>query len=431
MEKRRELVRYLIENNGKPHNRFWLDIAVEFNIGAGLSEERRADRARKYWQWYSNNGRYPDVLIPEDTAYPITKEVKEKEKVLSQRQPEHPYDGLMLRSAWEAQTPEGIVTLHSYRNNVTGEALEAFQNDFVNKIKVAIESDSNITPRFEKPSADNEKGLFVYTADKHIGATTPGNSLYDNPYNPEIVYKRTQLLLDSLLEEADKFGTFDSLYYIDLGDALDGRDGITTRGTKLDQSLDNYEQYDLYFKVHRDFFDTILKEGIAENIAFIGMSNANHDGLGFGYSAMRAVEIYLNAAYPMVATAISRQVVDHISYGRHNFMFTHGKDEQYMGKALPKILDPRAEQYVNNYMDYHRLGGTGPVAEDRKFNHFIKGDLHQSSTEYAKRFRYRNVSSFYGASAYISANFGFNFPAVDYEIVEKNTSKIYETRLFL
>lgn len=431
MERRRDLVLYLIENNGKPHSKFWLDLAIEFNIGEGLPGERRADRARKYWQWYSNNGRYPDMLVPEDTASVPDKEALDKSKTLSKRKPDHPYDGLMLRSAWEAQTPEGIVTLHSYRNNITGEDLENFQNDFVEKIKNAIQSDRSLIPVVDRPSADNENGLFVYTADKHIGATTPAQSLYDNKYGPEIVYERTELLLNSLLQEADRFGVFDSLYYVDLGDALDGRDGITTRGTKLDQSLDNYDQYDLYFQVHKEFFDAVVKAGIAEDIVFIGMSNANHDGLGFGYSAMRAVEIYLNAAYPNISTAISRQLIDHLSYGKHNFMFAHGKDEQYMGKALPKVLDPRAEQYITNYMDYHRLGGVGPVEEDRKFNHFIKGDLHQSSTEYAKRFRYRNVSSFYGASAYISANFGFNFPAVDYEIVEKNTSKIYETRLFL
>ncbi len=432
MEKRRELIIYLIGNNGKPHNRFWIDIAKEFNIGDGLPDERRADRARKYWAWYQNNGRYPDVLVPVDNVESDNSGGGGTSTSLLRRKPEHPYDGLVLRGAWEAQTKNGIEVLHSYRSNVTGEDLENFQNDFIQKITDSISSSSKITPYYSTTRRENDFGLFVYTADKHFGAKTPANSLYPNEFNEEIAYKRTAKMVSSLIEEADKFGVFDSLYYVDLGDALDGKDASTTRGGhKLDQSLDNYEQYDLYFKVHKDMFDEIIASGIAENIIFIGMSNANHDGLGFGYAAMRALEIYLSVAYPDVKTAVSREIVDHITYGKHNIMFSHGKDEQYMGKALPKILDPRAEQYINNYMDYHRLAGSGHVSEDRKFNHFIKGDLHQSSTEYAKRFRYRNVSSFYGSSAYLAANFGYNFPAIDYEIINKSSDKIYETRLFL
>ncbi len=434
MELRRELILYLIESNGKPHDRFWLDIADTYRIGEGLPSERRADRARKYWQWYSNNGRFPDVLIPEDVGnMPAngTAKTKEEVKELITKAPSHPYDGLMLRGAWEAQGPDGVILLHSYRNNITGEDIENFQNDFVDKIRKSIREEVK-SPVQYNVKKENELGLFVYSADKHIGAYTPSQSLYENEYNREIIYERSARLINSLLEEVDRFGTIDTLCYVDLGDALDGKDGNTTRGGhKLDQNMDNYEQYDFYFQLHKEFFDTVISQGIAENINFIGMSNANHDGLGFGYAAMRAVEIYLNTKYPNVNTAISRNFIDHFVYGRHNFMLCHGKDEQYMGKALPKILDPRAEAFVNNYMDYHRLAGTGPVSDDRQFNHFIKGDLHQSSTEYAKRFRYRNVSSFYGASAYISANFGYNFPAVDYEIVDKNSSKIYETRLFL
>jgi hypothetical protein len=426
MERRKELVQYLIEHGGKPHTMFWHDLANMFNIGEGLTTEQRADRARKYWQWFNNNGG-PGVFVPSDVI-----PIKRDEPVATTRVPDHPYDNLLLRRTWEAQSKDGVIRLHSYENNITGKDLEEYENRLIDRLRSVISEKTVLKQSSNTVIRDNQLGLFIYTADKHIGADFPEHAMYYSEYNPRVVYDRMQKLIDRIQEEYDRNGVFETLFIADLGDGLDGMNGGTTRGGHgLEQNLDNYEQFDTYFKVHKDFFDTIVGMEIAENICFYGMSNANHDGLGFGYSAMRAVEIYLNTAYPFVKTNVNRKFVDHIKYGNHNIIFCHGKDEKYMPKGFPKILDGKTEAFINNYMDYNRIGMTGHISNDSRYNHFIKGDLHQSATEYAKRFRYRNASSFMGASPYITANFGSNFAAVDYDIISKVSDVVYESRLFL
>ena len=426
MERRRELVQYLIEHGGKPHTMFWNDLANMFSIGEGLTTEQRSDRARKYWQWYNNNGG-PGVLVPSDVS-PVKKDLP----VATTRVPDHPYDNLLLRRTWEAQSKQGVIRLHSYENNLTGKDLEDYENNLIDRIGSVITEKTVLKRPASGVRSDNCFGLFIYGADKHIGADFPEHSLYHSEYNPMVVYERMQKLLDRIESEYDQHGIFDTIFISDLGDCLDGMNGGTTRGGHgLEQNLDNYEQFDTYFKVHKDFFDTLVDMEIAENICFYGLANANHDGLGFGYSAMRSLEIYLNAAYPFIETRVTRSFIDHVSYGAHTIMFCHGKDEKYMPKGFPKILDGKTEALINNYMDYHRIGMHGGISNDAKYNHFVKGDLHQSASEYAKRFRYRNASSFMGASPYITTNFGSNFAAVDYDIISKVDDRLYESRLFL
>ena len=50
--------------------------------------------------------------------------------------------------------------------------------------------------------------------------------------------------------------------------------------------------------------------------------------------------------------------------------------------SCPLILNDKTENYINNYIDYHQIDTRKPI-------HFVKGDLHQSATQYGKRFRYR------------------------------------------
>ena len=93
-----------------------------------------------------------------------------------------------------------------------------------------------------------------------------------------------------------------------------------------------------------------------------------------------------------------------------------------MKNGLPLVLNDKVENYINNYIDYHGIDARKPI-------HFIKGDLHQSATQYGKRFRYKNVGSIYGSSKWIHTNFGNTKPICDMDIIE--TDSINEIRLFL
>ena len=57
------------------------------------------------------------------------------------------------------------------------------------------------------------------------------------------------------------------------------------------------------------------------------------------------------------------------------------------------------------------------------------GDLHQSLTQFGKRFRYKRVSSMYGSSKWIHTNFGYTRAAVDFDIVDKNSGSVLEGRV--
>jgi len=61
--------------------------------------------------------------------------------------------------------------------------------------------------------------------------------------------------------------------------------------------------------------------------------------------------------------------------------------------------------------------------------HVQKGDLHQSSINYGKKFRYCNNMSMYGSSKWIHSNFGSGKAGVNYEIMDLNGEEIYRSRI--
>jgi hypothetical protein len=166
-------------------------------------------------------------------------------------------------------------------------------------------------------------------------------------------------------------------------------------------------------------FDSFVFHDIADSIEFNAISDDNHSG-SFGYSANRALEIYLNVKYPEIETKIIRKFIDHTRYGDHVFMLCHGKDREDLKYGLPLHLNDKTEKYITDYIDVHDLKG---------HLHFVKGDLHQAASEFGKRFRYRNVMSMYGASKWIHNNFGNTKAGISYEIIEKYSPRVMEYNL--
>jgi hypothetical protein len=156
---------------------------------------------------------------------------------------------------------------------------------------------------------------------------------------------------------------------------------------------------------------------VANNVHFVAVTEDNHAG-AFGYCANRAVEIYLNVKYPAITTRIMSKFIEHVSYGEHTLLFTHGKDSEDMKHGLPRRLDQKTELYINDYIDHFKLGD--------KYVHLIKGDLHQESNEFGKRFRYKNVLSLYGASKWIHTNFGNSKSGACFEVIEKHTPRVHQ-----
>jgi hypothetical protein len=291
-------------------------------------------------------------------------------------------------------------------------------NDALESIKTAFKD--KISPvRIKVEEKDNRKALFIYLADLHIGAKTSNNSLFPNHYDANVFKERLQHTLVTIKQNKEFFGVFDALYIVNLGDALDGYNKQTTRGGHiLPQNLDNNEQLDTFFEAHKDLFDSIVHMEAAKRIEYVACTNSNHDGGGFSYAANRLLDIYLSLKYPDIKRTIITKFIDHLQYGQHTFMFTHGKDDKDMKFGLPATLNEKTENYINAYIHYHKI--QTPAI------HLVKGDLHLSSKQSGKIFRYKNVLSLYGSSKWVQTNFMVNKCGYNYEIVDKYSTSIYE-----
>jgi hypothetical protein len=306
---------------------------------------------------------------------------------------------ISTKKSWHEQL--GLTTID--------DALETIKNKFKDEI----------TPiEIKVEDKDNRKALFIYLADLHIGAKTSNNSLFPNEYNAAVFKERLNHVLVTIKQNKEFFGVFDALYIVNLGDALDGYNKQTTRGGHiLPQNLDNNEQLDTFFEAHSSLFDTIVSLNAAKRIEYIACTNCNHSG-SFGYAANRLLDVYLSLKYPDIKRTIITKFIDHVQYGQHTFMFTHGKDDSDMKFGLPKDLNEKTENYINAYIHYHKIQ-TPSI-------HLVKGDLHLSAKQNGKIFRYKNVLSLYGSSKWVQTNFMVNKCGYNYEIVDKYSKSIYE-----
>lgn len=272
-----------------------------------------------------------------------------------------------------------------------------------------------------KTDLTDKKALFVYTSDRHLGAANLDTSLYDNEYNEDVYKERLFKVLDIIEDSYLTFGKFDHIFVCDLGDTSDGYSQFSTRrSTLLPQNLNNVQQVEAYYKYNKSLFDMIVQGEYCNELSWVACSNSNHDG-DWGYAMHKLLDVYLECKYPEVNRYLFTKFIDHIEYGKHTFIFTHGKDKIHLKHGWPLILNDKTEVFINDYINYHKIKG---------FKHVIKGDLHQSAVQYGKGFRYKNVRSMYGASSWIMDNFGNNPAGIDYEIVSKNYNKLYESRIF-
>ena len=254
--------------------------------------------------------------------------------------------------------------------------------------------------------------LFVYTSDKHIGAKTKENSLFDNEYNAEVFNQRMKKTADEIIR-LNFIYPFEQIVIMDLGDTVDGFNSLTTRGGhSLPQNMTNREVYQTFLDVHLNFMDYLISNARCKNFAYITAGESNHGG-DFEWICNKSLETALNLKFPQVQTYIGDKFVEHFEFGDYCFIICHGKDIEDMKYPLPKNLDPKTELWIKSYIDQHKI----------KSNHisFIKGDLHLASTEYSDFFRYKNVLSMYGSSKWVQTNFMKNTKGVCMDILSNDS----------
>ena len=170
------------------------------------------------------------------------------------------------------------------------------------------------------------------------------------------------------------------------------------------------------------FFGTLITANLSNEIEFQCVGDDNHAG-PLGYMANKTLEMYLNLVAPNIKTKVFEKFIEYFNYGSHTYIMCHGKDKEDMKHGFGLFIDTKIENYFNDYIAHHEIFSPNV--------HVVSGDLHQSATSFAKRFRYKKVGSMYGGSKWIHTNFGTSKPCVDYEIVNKHSSEIMEGRLWI
>lgn len=298
-------------------------------------------------------------------------------------------------------------------------------DDIINTLEDLINKCSITPVILPEPSLiknEDKKAFCFWSSDKHVGAETKENSIYQNNYNREVFASRMTQSLEPYKEAYSLFGKFDKVIYADLGDSMDGWDGYTTRGGhKLPQNMTNPEAFQTYVEETVFFFDQLISLNMANSYEFIAQVNDNHGG-DFSHIANDTVCKILNLKYPQVKTTIITKFIDYFIYGAHGFMLCHGKDNEDLKNGLPLNPDEKTSNYIKQYIDTHLA--------KVEFKHFIKGDLHKSNSHTLNWGRYKNVLSLYGASKWIHNNFGNSKGGLCYEIVWKHRNKIFSDEIF-
>jgi hypothetical protein len=244
-------------------------------------------------------------------------------------------------------------------------------------------------------------------SDIHIGmdVNKDGFALYDGAWNEQHLNERLETTINHVLSHKK----FDTIYIDDLGDLMDGWDGMTIRREHhLPQNMDNQKAFDVALRFKIRLIESLV--GAYEKIVCHNVTDDNHSG-AFSYIVNSAFKAYIELKYPNNVTVnIQRKFIDYYKVKNFIFVLCHGKDGGNMKFGLKPQLDDRQIKFISNYIDENYLANKQTVIE------FCKGDSHQSLIDKSssKKFQYHNFPSFAPPSNWVKTNFqnsmsGFSF----------------------
>ena len=278
--------------------------------------------------------------------------------------------------------------------------------DYLSKVKIDI---TGLTTTKLSITPTKDWNLMLNLSDLHIGAKVESHSLYENTWTEKDIHNS----LENVLNQVRNLGTFNTIFLNLLGDMLDGMDNQTARRDHImPQGMDNYEQFDVFFKELTWFINELNK--LSKELVIHSVPNGNHTGAP-EYIAMKALQAVVNNIEG-VTMIVNDKFIGYYSVNNHVFLYMHGKDDRFMKKPLPLHLTGDAVNWLNNFMD--REGITNDY--DPGHIHVIKGDLHQASFDSTYKFDYRNCLSLFGDSDYSQMNYTSNLRGCSYSLLIGN-----------
>jgi hypothetical protein len=200
------------------------------------------------------------------------------------------------------------------------------------------------------------------------------------------------------------------LYISDLGELLDGLDGLTVRREHhLPQNMDNQMAFDVGLRFKIKMIDSLIP--YYNKIICNNITDDNHSG-SFSYIVNSAFKAYIELKYPTnVMVNIQRKFMDYyVVMDKFCFIETHGKDGGTMKFGMKPKIDDKTIKIISQFIDENFLYKKGMLIE------FDKGDSHQLLVDKScsNKFQYHNFPSFAPPSNWVKINFcnsmsGFSF----------------------
>lgn len=234
-------------------------------------------------------------------------------------------------------------------------------------------------------------------SDLHIALETnkDNNSMYADNWNAKEVLK----LADLIVEKTLKNQLSDRLYVDDLGDLMDGYNGLTTRGGhELPQNMTNEEAFDCALSFKMRIVDKLYSH--YNYIEFNNICNDNHSG-SFGYFVNKAFKDIAELKYKNVKVVNHRQFISHYFVNDICFVISHGKDDKALKFGFKPHLDTKQIEKIDQYLKHNN------IYQQAKRIIFKKGDSHQCLFDMSGSddFDYYNYPACSPSSQWIQTNF--------------------------
>ena len=344
---------------------------------------------------------------------------KVKNKLISETSPNDYKEKKLILSAW---SDKGfMMNINEYcenyklpRNDISSYKLVSHTGtpfyNIVFKDKV-IEEISNfnfedIIAKYLKPvfvektrkiwGGEDDFDTLTYT-DVHIGmeSDSDNNTMYKADWNKKELMKTADLIIAETIKEQE----CNTLYVDDLGDLLDGFNGVTTRGGHLlPQNMTNEECFDAGLEFKLKILYGLVNH--YDKIYFNNICNDNHSG-AFGYFVNKAFKEIAELQFESVKVTNHRKFINHYFVNRVCFVISHGKDDKSLKFGFKPHLDLKGADKIDQYCKQNGIYRKADLVV------FKKGDSHQALFDICTSddFFYYNYPAASPSSNWIKNNF--------------------------
>lgn len=260
---------------------------------------------------------------------------------------------------------------------------------------------------FTKDYIKWSKSIIISITDEHIWLNPRWQ--YDYKYTEEIINEKVDELLNNVHEQYKLYWWFDRVVLAFLWDWLDWRQWQTTRWWhKLPQIYSSVEAFRIYVDFKLKIINNIYK--LCKKLVVRNVCNSNH---WWDFEMITNMAVEKAIWHTDVNYSNYDKFMNHIIIDKRCFIITHWKDDIDMKFWLPKYLNDKAVNFINNYITVNNLKWYKIVV--------LKWDLHCSASEKTKFFDYHNFLSFACPSKWVQHNFGDSLSWYSFMIFDNNS----------